>query len=339
MTSLASSQTGGHRNEWVSANINPDSLWHNYSGSSNFAGPARRSSWIQCFDLNGRSPRCSFLGCGNDAVSGLHIENARQRGKIFVVPGCARCNSTAFDQDSVNLKRTGVRAIEQTTRYEKVQRVNNSSSGIFDRLVEGFEPLKNTSRPWHERVGLEGAINDYCDSVNNNNNNHGGQLFTIVYNDGGRGGQLCDAIFYNNNGWEQQLQAYLKGGGGSRGDPNAAKINHLGRKLRPLLCQCMSGNITDNEMRLRAVKLLIHYGADVNSYSATSSNMGTPLICAASNPGCAKVIETLIAAGANPSMQDMNGRKAIDFARQKNLYGNIAALQNQSNSASFKLPL
>lgn len=90
-------------NQWRKCDINPNLLWSNVTGSATFTGPASATSWIDAWEQAWQqSPgRCFFLGCGNDATSGLHIFNRQRANTIFIVPGCASCNSTSYDDEKM----------------------------------------------------------------------------------------------------------------------------------------------------------------------------------------------------------------------------------------------
>lgn len=87
----------------------------------------------------------------------------------------------------------------------------------------------------------------------------------------------------------------------------------LGRALLELAGRPMDGNSQNLNINQRAEEL-IRGGADIE---VTDAQGRTPLLCAA-KAGRLRIVDMLLAAGANIGHRDNDGRSALDMARRNN---------------------
>jgi hypothetical protein len=87
----------------------------------------------------------------------------------------------------------------------------------------------------------------------------------------------------------------------------------MGRELLTLAARPMDGNAQNLNLTVRAEEL-VSAGADLE---VTDENGRTPLLCAAKS-GRLRILDAIIAGGANIRHRDKNGASARDLAARKN---------------------
>ncbi|MDP2205654.1 MAG: hypothetical protein Q8K65_05050 [Alphaproteobacteria bacterium] len=87
----------------------------------------------------------------------------------------------------------------------------------------------------------------------------------------------------------------------------------MGRELLALAARPMDGNSQNLNLTVRA-ETLVHTGADLE---VTDDNGRTPLLCAAKS-GRLRILDAIIAGGANTRHRDKDGATARDLVARKN---------------------